>query len=124
MSNTIYQDLTKKIESKRAGSAWTRGVKDFALSMVESLEENGIEITDYKTLKKDLLNGARNWVEVSEGGCFLIYDADIAEALCTPSELTRNDNGRLAPNSRESWLECQARALHQAGNLVIKAARK
>lgn len=33
--------------------------------------------------------GARNWQECSAGGCALIYDSDIAERLCSQSELKK-----------------------------------
>lgn len=67
-----------------------------------------------KELEEWLLNGAMSWDEYSYGGCSLIYDGDIAERLCTPSELKKKDGGRLAPNSQESWLDVQVRALYQA----------
>lgn len=68
-----------------------------------------------------LLNGADGWPQYSEGGCSLIYDPDIAERLCTPSELKKNRHGDRNPNSWETWLQCQARALHQAANRIRKA---
>lgn len=55
------------------------------------------------------------------GGCGLIYDRDIAETLCTPSELRKTKNGERNPNSREQWLDVQARAAFQ-GWLMIKSA--
>ena len=60
------------------------------------------------------MNGAMDWEDYSYGGCSLIYDGDIAERLCTPSELKKKDGGRLAPNSQESWLDVQTIALRQA----------
>lgn len=47
--------------------------------------------------------------------------------LCTPSELRRTHNGERRPNSREEWLDTQARALYQAARRVkrhIAAAAK
>ena len=67
-----------------------------------------------KELKEWLLNGAMDWEDYSYGGCSLIYDSQIAERLCTPSELKKKDGGRLEPNSQESWLDVQTRALRQA----------
>ena len=57
-------------------------------------------------------------------GCSLVYDADISERLCSPSELKRTRNGERPPNARENWIECQARALAQAASLVRRAWRK
>lgn len=105
-------ELQKRIEATPACSAWSKGVKNAAIDLLDNLE--GLEITE-----ADLLNGARTWLEYSEGGCGLIYDADIAEAYCTPSELKRCKGGERAPNARESWLELQARALRQASQLIL-----
>lgn len=116
MSNAMTNMTPQQyIESRPARSAWDRGVKQYALELIESLEG------DYSPVK--LLNGAEDWSAYSYGGCSLIYDADIAERLCSPSELKRNDNGRLQPNSHESWMDCQARALMQAARIVDKAFR-
>lgn len=110
MNNT----LTSKLNAIKANSAWKRGVKDYALEMVESAE---IELTP-ENAKAALLNGARDWKEYSYGGCSSIYDADIAERLCTLSELKKKKGGELQPNTRENWLDVQARALFQAFNLI------
>ena len=52
----------------------------------------------------------------------MIYDGDIAERLCCPSELKKTRNGERRPNSREEWLDVQARALRQASYMVRRAA--
>ena len=110
------EQIIEIMEGKKARSAWSKGVKAFALDMLEGLEKFNPE-----TIRQDLLKGASNWKEYSYGGCFYVYDADIAEALCTPSELKRTDGGRLPPNSNETWLDCQARALSQACELIKRA---
>lgn len=69
-------------------------------------------------LRRWMLNGAADWSQYSEGGCALIYNGDIARRLCTPSELRKTDNGRKDPNARESWIDCQSRALYQAARLI------
>ena len=92
----------------------------YALELLETVEEwsaynNGAEIPNNRAeLKKIALNGAKDWSAYSWGGSSLIYDGDIAERLCTPSELKRTRNGERNPNGRESWLDCQARTLCQA----------
>lgn len=98
-------------------SAWGRGVLEYARELVETLPDNW-EFSNIALLEKELLNGASSWNEYSYGGCALIYDADICERLGSPSEQKRKKGGELAPNSRESWLDCQARALWQAFALV------
>ena len=112
MNNT----LTNKLNAIKANSAWKKGVKDYALEMVESAE---IELTP-ENAKVTLLNGAKDWSQYSHGGCSAIYDADIAERLCTPSELKKKKDGDLQPNTRETWLDVQSRALSQAFNLIIR----
>ena len=102
------------IESRTPKSAWDKGVKDYALGLLEDLEE----FTTLEELEKNLLNGAKDWATYSWGGCSLIYDEDIAKALCTPSELKKTRNGQLKPNKREEWLDTQARALYQAYRLI------
>lgn len=61
-----------------------------------------------------MLNGAQDWDNYSYSGSALIYNKDIANRLCTMSELKRTRNGEFKPNSRETWLDVQARALYQA----------
>ena len=103
-------------------SAWSKGVKAYALSLLEDLQKNynGRKIKTRKELKKALLNGASDWGHYSIDGNALIYDSDIAERVCNPSELKRKKNGALPPNNRKTWLDVQARALYQAYRLIIR----
>jgi len=94
-------------------SAWGRGVKAYACDLLDSLEGRPVTMAN-------LLNGADNWRHWAEGGCGLVYDADIAERLCTPGELKRKDGGRLPPNSRESWLDVEVRAASQAARWLLR----
>jgi hypothetical protein len=107
-------NITNKLNATKTFSAWKKGVKDYALEMVESAE---IELTP-ENAKAALLNGAKDWSQYSHGGCAAIYDADIAERLCTPSELKKKKGGDLQPNTRETWLDVQARAISQAFRLI------
>lgn len=119
------EGLRAKIEATPVRSAWSRGVKTYALEMVDSLEEyNGGEMPQsVSELKQWLLNGAQDWKQASEGGSWLINDEQIAQRLCGPSELKKVAGGKRRPNARETWLEVQARALYQAAKLVMDAAR-
>ena len=112
------QDIIDALESRKTRSAWSRGVKNYAIDLVDGLDDCA------NLTKKKLLNGASNWTEYSFGGCAFIYDSDIAEALCTPSELKAKRGGELQPNRNETWLDVQARALHQASNLVREVAKE
>ena len=107
-------------------SAWARGVAKYALDLLDTVDEwcrdNSVEIpSNSASLKKIALNGAGTWYGYSYGGSSLIYNEDIAEHLCTPSELKRTRNGERNPNGRETWLDCQARALCQAFYSLVRA---
>ena len=118
------QKLWAAVSAHKAGrSAWSRGVHAYAVELVENLD-SAADLSNEWMLQKALLNGAQSWAEYSEGGAALCYDSDIAERLCSPSELKRNKWGMLPPNGRENWIECQARALWQAHKVVEKAWRK
>lgn len=102
-------------------SAWDKGVRVYADELLDELLEairgGWVDLDDMgsdKLIRKALLNGASDWKEYSWGGCSLIYDQDIAERLCTPSELKKTRHGERRPNGREEWLDVQARALRQA----------
>lgn len=113
------QELYDAISNINNRSAWNKGVNEYALELVESLELEDMP-TNTEELKTILLDGAENWKQYSWGGSSLIYDFDIAERLCTPSELKKKKGGELNPNSREQWLDVQARALYQACNRICR----
>ena len=110
----------------RARSYWGRAVAATAAELVNETADgyNTQELpADPEELETLLLNGADNWSHFSSGGCWHCYDEDIARAFCSPSELKKNRGGILPPNSHETWLEVQARALYQAARIVKDAAR-
>ena len=124
------EKLYQSIESENQRSAWDKGVTKYALELVDQLGEqiNGgyfeeLDLTESKKVRAALLNGAADWSQYSWGGCSLIYDGDIAERLCCPSELKKTRNGERRPNSREEWLGVQARALYQAANRICRHIR-
>ena len=102
-------------------SCWDRGVKDYALELLETFEENYGK--NESVTQEKLLNGAQNWHEYSWGGCSLIYDYDIAVRLATPSQLKRTKNGELRPSKDYDWLDWQALALRDAANIIRKIDR-
>lgn len=127
---TIYERMTKELEARKDRSAWSKGVTVYALELVEQLAEAAeggyIDVEDLtapRMLRKALLNGADDWSAYSWGGGSLIYDGDIAERLCCPSDLKRTRNGERRPNSREEWLDVQARALGRAEARVRRVMR-
>ena len=121
MDTVTKQELLTAVAAHKPGrSAWSRGVQAYAVELVESLDDSA-DLSNETLLRKALLNGADDWRQYSEGGCALVYDADIAERLCSPSGLKRCKGGERQPNGRETWIECQARALAQAAALVRRA---
>lgn len=117
-------DIRTTLENVKARSAWDKGVKSYAFDLLDKYEEYcEFEGRSLPLTEKTLLNGASNWHSYSCGGSSFIYDFDIANRLCTPSELSRTNFGEKAPNSRESWLDVQARALKQACDLLLKLSR-
>jgi len=120
MSTTKKQQLLAAVSAHKPGrSAWSRGVHAYAVELVEGLEDSA-DLSNEELLRKALLNGAQSWAQYSEGGCALIYDADIAERLCSPSALKRCKGGERQPNARETWIDCQSRALWQAYRLIVR----
>lgn len=120
----IYDRITAELEARKDRSAWDKGVNAYALELVEELKERaeyeGRNPESEKECREWMLNGAQNWGQYSWGGSALIYNSDIAERLCCPSELKKTRNGERRPNSREEWLDTQARALFQACNRVAR----
>lgn len=113
-------DLLQNVENVKVRGAWNNGVKEYAIELLDDASSNREceEFASLQELKEAILNGASDWMQYSEGGCSLIYNTDIAERLCNPTELKRTKNGLNDPNGRENWVQCQARALFQAWELI------
>jgi len=118
----VYE-LKAAIEGSKQRSAWSKGVAIYAYELLEQLPDDYDFAGSVEDSKK-LLNGADSWSQYSWGGCSLIYDEDIAERLCTPSELKRNKNGQNRPNQNEDWLDVQTRALNQARRLITRTLQE
>ena len=118
MENIYTNELRKLVAEFPNRSAWKKGVKEYADELLNNLEEksqlNGRLPKDEKELKEWLLNGATDCKDYSYTYCSLKYDSQIAERLCTQSELKKKEGGRLAPNRREGWLDLQTKALRDA----------
>ena len=118
MENVYTNELRKLVKEIPNTSAWKRGVKEYTDELLDNLEEKAQYYErlprNEKELKEWLLNGAMDWEDYSYGGCSLIYDGDIAERLCTPSEFRKKNGGRIRPNRYETWLDEQAKALNYA----------
>ena len=128
-ADEIVKTVTEKVEQTKTRSAWDRGVKEYAAELLEELAEaveggyvDESDLSNRRLFEKAMLNGAGSWEQFSEGGCSLCYDGQIAERLCAPWELRKTDNGRKDPNPRESWIDVQSRALHQAAQMILRVA--
>lgn len=118
----IIAKIAVELETRKDRSAWDKGVTMYARDLLDEIQERAdYEHKEPETtaeLKEYALNGAENWNQYSWGGSALIYNGDIADRLCSPSELKKTRNGERRPNSREDWLDTQARALSRAYNRI------
>ena len=112
----------KNLKAVKCRSAWSKGVKEYAYMLLDNIFSHSDykAITNFKSLRKAILKDVPNWKMFSRGGYALLYDEDIAETLCSPSELKKCKNGMLRPNKQEQWLDVQARALFQAERLIME----
>lgn len=107
--------LIDAINATPARSAWEKGVKQYAVDVVNHTELSNF---DKKGLHETLLAGARDWQQYSRGACALVDDERIAARLCSPFSMRLTKNGARNPNAFEDWLDVQARALLQAERLI------
>lgn len=123
----LIADIRKEIAERPARSAWDKGCREYAVELFGDYVE-GRHLDDShrvgKITEADLLNGARDWSQYSYGGCALIYDGDICERLCSPSEQKKTRGGEWKPNRNEEWLDVQARALSQAARIVLRIVNR
>lgn len=123
----LAETIRAELNARHDRSAWNKAVTLYALDLLEDVQEGADNMErlplDGAELEQWALNGASCWEQYSNGGCSLCYDADIAARVCTPSELKRKHGGTYEPNSRETWLDVQARALYQACNRIRSICR-
>lgn len=137
----IYvEEARRQLEARTDRSAWDRAVTEDAIDLLDTVNDRCEQVTrqfaeteegsaahvhdlfvSRVSLMDIMRNGAESWHDYSWGGCGLIYDGDIAEHYCTPSELKKVHGGERRPNSREEWLDVQARALRQAAGRAADA---
>ena len=124
---TLTDTIRAELNARHDRSTWNKAVTLYALDLLDDVQEgaNNMERLplDGAELERWSLNGASCWEQYSNGGCSICYDSDIAARVCTPSELKRKHGGAYEPNSRETWLDVQARALYQACNRIRKICR-
>lgn len=125
------QAVANEVEKAKTRSAWSKGVKAYALEMLERFEEsrqwceaNGESVPELDEVTA--LNGASDWNAWAYGGCGLVYDSVIAERLCTPSELRKlqyKTGAMKQPAPCTNWLDIEARAARQAWRMIAEAVR-
>lgn len=104
MTNTTktpktYSEIYNLLTQEKPRSAWARGVNNIAMKIVrEILEEYADEEPHFNRVD----DFSKHFYGVSlreavDGGCFLIYDYDIAKNFCSPSELKRVKKRRAQP---------------------------
>lgn len=123
----LADTIRAELNARHDRSAWDKAVTFYALDLLEDVQAGADNMErlplDGAELERWALNGASCWEQYSNGGCSICYDADIAARVCTPSELKRKRSGIYKPNSRETWLDVQARALYQACNRIRSICR-
>jgi hypothetical protein len=124
---TLADTIRAELNARHDRSTWDKAVTLYALDLLEDVQAGADNMErlplDGTELEQWALNGASCWEQYSNGGCSICYNADIAARVCTPSELKRTDGGMNNPNSRETWLDVQARALYQACNRIRTICR-
>ena len=123
----LAETIRAELNARHDRSAWNKAVTLYALDLLDDVQEGADNMErlplDGEELEQWALNGASCWEQYSNGGCSICYNADIAARVCTPSELKRKHGGTYEPNSRETWLDVQARALYQACNRIRTICR-
>ena len=123
----LTDTIRAELNARHDRSAWNKGVTLYAIDLLEDIQRYSNDAErlplDGAELERWALNGASCWEQYSNGGCSICYDSDIAARVCTPSELKRTHGGTNNPNSLETWLDVQARALYQACNRIRTICR-
>lgn len=123
--------LVETAHQRKNVSCWNRGVKFYALWLIDKLTDDYCMLFDtqaelekcIKIFKKILLNGDENWYQYSCSGRVYVCYNEIAGALCTPSEYRKTKGGEKRLHHSKSWLVVQAQALLQAERLIISIIR-
>lgn len=119
-----YSDVIKWLDESCGRSAWRRAVNVYCHEMLYMYEEAPSAVLSSDTIMNVCLNGAKDWLDYSVSGTFLNTEEEIAERLCTPSELKRcrNSKGDFYPRYDFAyWFGRQAAALSCAASRIRSA---
>lgn len=118
----MFEAMKINVSAYRARGAWGRGVKMYALEIIENIEGRaeyeGRTPANLEEANVWALGGANSWADHSRLGCALLFDGEIAKRLCGVGTLIRTRNGKRNLNGRETWHDVQTRALIQAWEIV------
>lgn len=119
---TNIQTVVNEVCNTKTRSAWSKGVKAYALDILANFEEwqkfneaNGESVPELDEVTA--LNGADNWRHWAEGASGLAESYAILCRLCPPSEVKKGVRGI-------DWIEVEARAARQAWRMIADAVRK
>lgn len=118
LGNKILAALNHKLESHfESTSEWDWVVFEYAKMILCNFDEwvefeNDSNTPEEVTLNlTTALNGAKSWLQASNGGCYLVWPEDLAEVLKITFE-----------EAQEKGLQIQAQALREAWNEIERAA--
>lgn len=110
--NTLYRRRMPK---------YKRAILDYCYLLLSDFEDEEEFDKDY--LEKKLLMGAENWHKYSYAGFAYSYNSQIAETICTPSELKRYDYGKKCPKKFSDWCAAQEYYLTLAYVTILKIVK-
>ena len=111
--------------SRTERSCWNRGVASLIRDYAEEvLKEHDGETVSNKELFRLWNCGNETLRDAVYGGCFDIWNYDIAKRLCTPSEFKKSNEGMRNPNRCENWLDMEYRAIYRAVCLTYNILAK
>ena len=132
--------IKERIQAKETRSLWQKNIKDYAVQMLDSCNEdfkvdtlnvgdlvNHVDGNKYPltwaTFVKNRVDIMRICNDASWGGNFLVYNCELAETFYTPSILKRATHKDGDVNVRVGGihlLDRQTRCLFQAVKLIIR----
>lgn len=122
----LISEITSIIKvSCKPRSAWDKGVKQWALDLLDGMD-NKAEFSSLTSLLLEALSGSLDWKQYCYDDKGIISDYSIVEAFCTPTEKQRYISrlGALrAPNADETWMDVQVKAATQAWDLIERVAK-
>lgn len=119
LGNKILAALNNKLEANfETTTEWDWVVFEYAKMILGNFDEE-VEYNNDNNTQKEVtlnlttaLNGAKSWLQASMGGNYLVWSEDLAEVLKITFE-----------EAQEKGLQIQAKALNDAWNEIMRAAR-